>query len=52
MAHHGAAFALVGGVLLLAGLAGLAVFLLVWRPWRGRGRGPSPDRDIGMPSYL
>ena len=52
MAHHGAAFALVGGVLLLAGLAGLAVILLVWRPWRGRGRGPSPDRDIGMPSYL
>jgi hypothetical protein len=56
IAHHSPTFALFGAVLVLAGLLGVAVILWLWRPWTGRGRsrrpGPSPDRDIGMPSYL
>jgi hypothetical protein len=46
------AFVGVGLVLLVAALVGIGTVLWLWKPWAPNRRGPGPDPDIGMPSYL
>ncbi len=42
----------VGWVLLVAGLVGLGVTLLLWRPWATSRDGAKFDDTVGLPSYL
>ncbi len=42
----------LGLVLLVAGLVGLGVTFVLWRPWSTRRNRAGFDRNVGMPSYL
>ena len=41
-----------GWVLLVAGIVGLGVTVLLWRPWARHRNGPQFDHNVGLPSYL
>jgi hypothetical protein len=46
----GAPVALVGVILIVAALVGVGITLWLWKPWRPAD--PSPEGQVGMPTYL
>jgi hypothetical protein len=42
----------LGWILLVAGLATVAVTVWLWKPWREHWGRPGPDQSVGMPSYF
>lgn len=52
ISSHGAAFAVLGLILVVAGLVGLAFTLWRWKPWSTLRRRGGFDESVGLPSYL